>query len=160
MSRFQTKFPALDESNHRVTSIQTEEYNCIAWAVGDDSTWFDPAPGYYWPDGVFRSCDVKDVMHALAVEGGFVVVAEGEGTPAAMERLAIYADSEGFTHVARQLPNGRWASKLGDWEDIEHATLTALEGNFYGSVVQYMQRPWPKKGKPPKPKTSTLKGTT
>jgi hypothetical protein len=43
-------------------------------------------------------------------------------------------------YAARQLPNGRWTSKLGEWEDIEHA-LHDLTGMVYGSVVLVMKRP-------------------
>ena len=43
-------------------------------------------------------------------------------------------------HAARQLPSGRWTSKLGFLEDIEHA-LHDLEGTEYGAVVLVMKRP-------------------
>ena len=46
-----------------------------------------------------------------------------------------------FTHVALQLPTGRWTSKLGGLEDIEHDTLKALEGIDYGEPVRFMKRP-------------------
>jgi len=42
------------------------------------------------------------------------------------QKLAIYARDDGQhdggqpTHVARQFPNGRWTSKIGELEDIEH----------------------------------------
>lgn len=35
------------------------------------------------------------------------------------------------SHAARQLPNGRWTSKCGQAEDIEH-DLRDLEGRLYG----------------------------
>ncbi|MCI0637958.1 MAG: hypothetical protein L0Y72_23715 [Gemmataceae bacterium] len=38
------------------------------------------------------------------------------------------------THAARQLPTGRWSSKLGPSEDIEH-DLHALEGEIYGTIA-------------------------
>jgi hypothetical protein len=43
------------------------------------------------------------------------------------------------THAARQLPNGRWSSKLGKLEDIEHA-LDDICGSAYGSVVPVLKR--------------------
>jgi hypothetical protein len=42
-------------------------------------------------------------------------------------------------HAARQLPNGRWTSKLGVSEDIEHA-LHDLTGLIYGSVALVFKR--------------------
>jgi hypothetical protein len=42
-------------------------------------------------------------------------------------------------HAARQLANGRWTSKLGELEDIEH-TLNGLDGIWYGSVMLILKR--------------------
>ncbi len=63
-----------------------------------------------------------------ALEGGF-------------EKIAIYRSPSGVQHVARQLGTGRWTSKLGGLEDIEHDSPTELEGVEYGRVVQYLRRP-------------------
>ena len=63
-----------------------------------------------------------------------------------IEKVAIYVDEDGVpTHVAKQLENGDWTSKLGDWEDIEHKELDALASNnfgrsLYGSVALILQR--------------------
>ncbi len=62
-----------------------------------------------------------------------------------MQKIALYAkivdQMEGVTHAARQLPCGKWTSKLGDWEDIVHPKLDALEGPEYGKVICYLSRP-------------------
>ena len=42
--------------------------------------------------------------------------------------------------MARQLDSGKWASKLGKLEDIEH-DLTGVEGKVYGKVAQYLKKP-------------------
>ncbi len=53
----------------------------------------------------------------------------------------MFADALGLpTHAARQLASGRWTSKLGKAEDIEH-DLHDLEGDLYGIVVLLMKRP-------------------
>jgi hypothetical protein len=57
------------------------------------------------------------------------------------EKIAIYAGNEGPEHVARQKASGLWTSKMGKARDIDHATLAALEGDFYGKVVKIMKRP-------------------
>lgn len=44
------------------------------------------------------------------------------------EKIAIYAKDGEPTHAARQLGDGRWTSKLGKYEDIEHDSLDALYG--------------------------------
>jgi hypothetical protein len=60
------------------------------------------------------------------------------------EKVVIYMDEDGFpTHAARQLENGNWTSKLGGWEDIEHTSLSCLEGTdlAYGTVAVILRRP-------------------
>jgi hypothetical protein len=57
-----------------------------------------------------------------------------------VERVAIYAGSDGLVaYAARQLPNGKWASKLGPNVDIEHA-LDGLDGSEYGRVACVLRR--------------------
>ena len=59
------------------------------------------------------------------------------------EKVAIYARDDRPQHAARQLANGRWTSKLGDYEDIEHDTPEELEGDGryeYGRIVVFMRR--------------------
>jgi hypothetical protein len=60
------------------------------------------------------------------------------------KKVAIYATPAfGFSHVCDQLNSGRWASKLGDLEDIEHSTLGCLEGSLtteYGEVRQVLKK--------------------
>jgi hypothetical protein len=43
------------------------------------------------------------------------------------------------THAAQQLSNGKWTSKLGRWQDIEHE-LDGLVGEMYGTVKQILKR--------------------
>ena len=65
---------------------------------------------------------------------------EDEDAEEGVERVAIFMDARGmFKHVARQLPTGRWSSKLGAGPDIEHE-LRALEGPEYGQVAVLMRR--------------------
>jgi hypothetical protein len=59
----------------------------------------------------------------------------------ANEKVALYVDENGKpTHAARQLPNGRWTSKLGQGQDIEHE-LEGVTGSVYGVVAQILKRP-------------------
>jgi hypothetical protein len=79
------------------------------------------------------------------------------------EKVAIYADRHGPQHVARQLPNGRWTSKLGAAIDAEHDTLNVLEGGTSGNVVMFMKRkagspPQLPELQPPKPRLVTTAG--
>ena len=57
-----------------------------------------------------------------------------------VEKVAIYLKNDKVKHMARQIASGRWTSKLGRGEDIEHATLAELEGKRYGLVTDFMGR--------------------
>jgi hypothetical protein len=60
------------------------------------------------------------------------------------QKIAIFADDAGNpTHAARQLPNGEWTSKLGQLEDIVHATVDDVNGPTYGTPVEFMRRSIP-----------------
>ena len=58
------------------------------------------------------------------------------------KKMAIYEERGGYYHVA--MSEGKWwKSKLGSYQDIEHATLDLLEGSEkceYGSVVVILKR--------------------
>ena len=65
------------------------------------------------------------------------------------QKVAIYANDAGVTHMARQRLFGfGWVSKLGDCEDIYHSKLEDVEGEMsiavqqYGKVTQLLKRSW------------------
>jgi hypothetical protein len=57
------------------------------------------------------------------------------------EKVALYGGGLLYTHAARQLPTGKWTSKLGKAEDIEHETPDDVAGGIYAEWVQVMKRP-------------------
>jgi hypothetical protein len=137
----QALFPELQISPFRVTSPADDKYNCIAWAARDSSDWWwptgDAAP--VWPPEVARHLSLDAFTAAFATLG--YVGAADESVEPGMEKVAIFADAAGTpTHAARQLASGRWTSKLGQAEDIEHE-LRALEGEIYGAVALILKRP-------------------
>ena len=75
---------------------------------------------------------------------GYVECSNGE-LEAGSEKIAIYATNSSSgqmpTHAARQLKNGSWTSKLGEFEDISHLGVGDVECPDYGSVVAFMIRP-------------------
>ncbi len=134
-------FPFLSPDNHSVESPESREYNCIAWAAGindrhlwpedEDSEWPAELPQEesvesfiaYFESLGYQRCDVP------AFEQGF-------------EKIVIFADECGPTHASRQLPTGRWASKMGrDGVDIEHDGLNCIEGDRYGEARLFLRRP-------------------
>ena len=68
--------------------------------------------------------------------------AEGPASSESVALIALYVDFDGLVvHVARQEPDGKWRSKIGVLEDIEHDAPDALEGGEYGSVACVLRRP-------------------
>jgi hypothetical protein len=56
------------------------------------------------------------------------------------EKVALYGSTLFYSHAARQLPTGKWTSKLGRSEDIEHDTPEDVAEGVYGEVQQCMKR--------------------
>jgi len=140
MVDLETIFPGLAGATYQVTSPATGLYNCIAWSTGDLSRWWwpDALKQRYWPPGVAREETVAAFQDAFAGLG--FAVCQNESLEPEFEKIALFADDEGPQHAARQLLNGRWTSKLGELEDVEH-DLHDLEGVEYGKVVVFLSRP-------------------
>jgi hypothetical protein len=138
----ESAFPGLLVDGYSVTSAATNTYNCIAWAAGVNSVWWDPATGYYWPDGAPREHAIE-ALKAVFAGMGFVDC-DSADQERGFDKIALYGDLGEWTHAARMLENGKWTSKLGPQEDIEHGTPAGLAGSVYGNVVCIMKRPTPK----------------
>jgi len=136
-------FPRLAAEGYRVTSPKSVFYNCYAWAAGDTIHWWEPGKGmrnYYWPPALSAEHTLENYIRVFATVG--FVLCDSSELEAGFEKIALFVDEErNSTHAARQLVSGVWTSKLGFWEDIEHNTLTALEGDVYGTVAQILRRP-------------------
>jgi hypothetical protein len=134
-------FPRLRVDSLRVTSTNDPVYNCVAWAAGVTDDWWWPLENpadAYWPASAPR-VRTLEAFHAAFATLGYVLC-QGESLEPEYEKVALFADDlDRPTHVARQLPSGRWTSKLGRAEDVEH-DLHDLEGELYGRVVLLMQR--------------------
>lgn len=134
-------FPQLI-SGFDVTSMPTDEYNCIAWAANDTENWWWPTnPDRYWPPQVTRSESVDSFVEAFQTLG-YEVCSSAELEPQ-YEKVAIYCIAGVPKHMARQLPSGRWTSKLGPQWDICHHTISGVSGQNYGIPTQILRRPIP-----------------
>lgn len=136
-----SRFPGLREGAFRITSPETQAYNCLAWAGGvDSSKWYpDPWDLYYWPEA-----DGEDSLEGWVRAYGALGFdrCEDGAMEAGYTKVAIYGFEDAPLHIARQLPSGLWTSKLGDGEDIEHE-LSGLIGEKYGEILIYMRREQP-----------------
>lgn len=136
-------FPNIVSEGHTKTSEFDWSYNCIAWAVAEDKTrWWWPLLDLqgnegYWPKSVPRNLSLA-AFTKLFKGAGYKICDDGlleEG----FIKIAIFAASGKATHAARQLPDGNWTHKMGADIDMT-ASLKAVEGPVYGSVVRYMKK--------------------
>lgn len=154
MARYQleTEFPNLSGAEWCLKSPWDDTYTCIAWAAGGtDRTWW-PGKDYYWPPGL-PVIDPPEIAPTEYFIQGFGTLGykpcDSSTFEIGYQKVAIYANEIGVTHMARQHFAGRgWLSKLGSLEDIRHSSLTDVEGSTaalagqYGEVVQILKRSW------------------
>ena len=140
----QQELPNLTNANCSITSPATRRYNCIAWVAKEDfrNWWPDPLGIGYWPATAPRSVTTDAFIKAYGTLG-FKLCYDGtleEG----LEKIALFGigatGAEVPTHAARQLPTGEWTSKLGNFEDITHASAGDVNGPVYGQVLCYLER--------------------
>jgi hypothetical protein len=130
-------FPNIESKGYAVTSDPSKDYNCIAWAAGDTTSWWSDATGYRWPRAE-RTPFVESLVAVFAGMG--YEVCDSISLEEGFYKVAIYEKVGLWKHASRQLPNGHWTSKLGLDEDIEHTTPDDLSGNLYGTVHCIMKK--------------------
>ena len=95
------KFPNL-AGKYMPTSPPTKRYNCIAWAVGDDTRWWwpDPENVSYWPPAAPRRCTISAFEKAFATMG-FTPTSNSD-FESSKEKIVLYVNADGSpTHAAR-----------------------------------------------------------
>lgn len=136
-------FPRLKGGKgYRDTSAPSGDYNCLAWALGINWTRYDPepnCPGYYWFPNVERKWSLT-VIRKIVEFHGYTACDDFE-LEDGYEKVVLYIDNDGEPqHFARQLADGKWTSKLGDLNDIEHDTLECLAVPDYGEPKLVLKR--------------------
>lgn len=143
----EAKYPNLVVSGYRKTSEKDPRYNCVAWCADwKTKSWWEPfssgKAGRHWPKGVPEGFYVENYMQAFGTIG--YQVCNSPDLEKGYEKIALYIDDDGmglFSHVSKQLPDGRWTSKLGGGNDIIHNSLEAFHGNKrHGNPVRFMKR--------------------
>ncbi len=138
MSLIGPLFPRLTSQNHRETSPASNDYNCIAWAVGDTQKWWQP--DVYWPIPAPKPAgDIQTLVQAYR-SLGFEICSDGS-LEQNLEKVALFGDSTWYLHAARQLATGKWTSKMGADVDIEHNLPDDVAGGVYGALMHFMGRP-------------------
>jgi hypothetical protein len=155
-AQFDSAFLALAGRNDwYIRSPWDDSYQCIAWAAcRTDRVWWPwDHPSCYWPPGYHKYPVLSPVPKEAFVEVfeqqfGYRKCGSQE-FEFGYQKVAIFANDLGATHMARQHLLGRgWLSKAGQMEDIIHRELTDLQGSMaataeeYGKVAQVMKRSW------------------
>ena len=133
-----TAFPKLSSEEFEIVERASERYNCIAYAAGDTSKWWDHNRNHYWPTPATRSNSIeslKEVFVSLGFEQCHDSSAEN-----GYQKVALYEEQGVWKHAAVQIPNGRWRSKMGKGPVIEHRSPESLSDSQYGNVGLYMRR--------------------
>jgi hypothetical protein len=134
------RYPNLAKTDYDVTSPKSQEYNCFAWAAGDQERWWQPTPEdeFYWVEGVPMEETLSAYIQAYQTLG--YTPCEKETLELGYTKIALYVNEDGVPiHAARQLSTGKWTSKLGALEDIEHE-LEGLTGDRYGKIGQILKK--------------------
>jgi hypothetical protein len=137
----QQLFPRLREGEFQITSQRDTRYNCVAWAAGDMRRWWWPAesPFAFWPPKVKREESISSFIDAFGTLG--YELTDSSDHEEEIEKVAIFASADRIpTHVARQLADGSWTSKLGRLEDIAHVEVGSVGGSDYGEVAAFLRR--------------------
>lgn len=95
-----------------------------------------------WPENDYGLAPLESAFRALGYETCGMDVSLESG----FVKVALYGSGLFYTHAARQLPNGKWTSKLGRGEDIEHDSPEDVAGGAYGAVTGVMKRRVPSSG--------------
>jgi hypothetical protein len=154
MADFLRNFPNLANAQLSIKSPLDDSYQCIAWAEchTDRRSW----PSHYgsiWPQGMPLADPPEEAPVDYFVQRfsllGYTPCYLDDKFEIGYQKVAIYANDIGVTHMARQHFFGRgWLSKAGDLEDILLRNLCDLEGDMsplartYGKVQLILKRTW------------------
>jgi hypothetical protein len=150
--RIKGVFSNLKDGEFELTSPFDAKYNCIAHAAEKNDIWWwsvDKAlvgNDVFWFNNVTNEPTVKNFISVFGKLG--YLPCENSALEKNFEKVAIYVSTKdelhapegSVTHMARQLSDGKWTSKLGNDVDISHNTLQSVEGNAYGVIKQILRR--------------------
>jgi hypothetical protein len=139
-------FPNLRRERFEPFSVDSDEYNCIAWAanVVDDRWWPHTNPAEaFWPIQ-WRSEERDCFIEAFRQSQNYEPCGADFSLEQGFEKVALYELNGVPKHMARQLESGQWTSKCGvfGW-DIIHESVHGVEGIEYGTAVLALRRPSP-----------------
>ena len=129
----------------RPTSCATDNYNCIAWALGIQDRGLWPSEVWEWPrriPAVVTTQEFIDVFEMFGYE-----ICSSWIFESGCEKVILYERAGEVTHAARQLQDGMWTSKLGAGIDIVHQGLVDFPPDppyysctIYGAAAIFLKR--------------------
>ena len=133
-----TAFPKLASEGFEIVDQPSERYNCIAYAAGDTDNWWWPDGVNYWPPWATLTSSIASLEEAFAELG--YELCDDYAIEAGYHKVALYEQQGRMQHVAAQMPNGRWRSKMGKGPVIEHRDPESLSSGIYGEPTVFMRR--------------------
>jgi hypothetical protein len=131
------EFPNSIKEPFIITSKQTSNYNCIAWAFGDETKWYWPDDISFWPSGIPNEPTIQSFIELFKLQG--YENCDNGNLESGYVKVAIYTKNNKPSHAAKQLSNGFWSSKLGQGNDVSH-TINSMTDGFYGNIEVFMKR--------------------
>ena len=132
------EFPRLYDEGFEIVDQPSDLYNCIAYAAGDISKWWDLGEDNYWPASATHSDCIESLKEVFATMG--FEQCKDDRFEEGYLKVALYEDNDGWQHAALQTATGRWRSKMGEGPVIEHLSPESLSGGMYGNPTIYMRR--------------------
>ena len=126
-------FPRLKQTQYDILRTSAKTYNCIGWALGTSTEWV-------WP-----GTSVADFDRLTAAFGYHRIQALDFRLDPGLKKIVLYGKPVNGkwepTHMAKQMPDGTWTSKLGKLPLIWHLQPSDLNGTSYGKpIAVYVQR--------------------
>ena len=131
-------FPRLSSETFEIVAQPSIRYNCIAYAAGDVSEWWEHEEDHYWPDYATRSDSIESLIEVFAGLG--FQQCQDSSLESGYEKVALYEEQGVWKHAALQTSTGRWRSKMGEGPVIEHLNPESLSDGMYGNPTIYMRR--------------------
>ena len=131
-------FPSLVSEGFEIVDLPSTHYNCIAYAAGDTTEWWEHTRRRYWPPYATRSNSIASLREVFAGLG--YEQCDDSRAEDGYRKIALYETQGVWTHAAVQMPNGAWRSKMGEGPVIEHRSPESLSGGIYGNATVYMRK--------------------
>ena len=131
-------FPSLASEDFEIVEGTSGRYNCIAYAAGYANDWWWPDGINYWPPWATLTDRMESLIEVFAGLG--YEQCDDSRAEADYRKIALYEAQGEMKHVALQMPNGAWRSKMGQGPVIEHRNPESLAGGDYGDPTVFMRK--------------------